>query len=71
MIVALKDAGVTALKIEGRQRGKGYVTEVVRAFRRAVDAAESGGDPVEIDGILASLSEGGRQTTGAYRKTWR
>jgi putative protease len=71
MIVALKDAGVTALKIEGRQRGKGYVTEVVRAFRRAVDAAENGGDPVEIDGILASLSEGGRQTTGAYRKTWR
>ncbi|WP_441931978.1 ubiquinone anaerobic biosynthesis protein UbiU [Mesorhizobium sp. 2RAF21] len=71
MIVALKDAGVTALKIEGRQRGKGYVTEVVRAFRRAVDAAENGGDPVEIDGILANLSEGGRQTTGAYRKTWR
>ncbi|MGN6146723.1 MAG: ubiquinone anaerobic biosynthesis protein UbiU [Mesorhizobium sp.] len=71
MIVALKDAGVTALKIEGRQRGKGYVTEVVRAFRRAVDAAENGSDPVEIDGILASLSEGGRQTTGAYRKTWR
>jgi len=71
MIVALKSAGVTALKIEGRQRGKGYVTEVVRAFRRAVDAAESGGDPVEIDGILAGLSEGGRQTTGAYRKTWR
>jgi putative protease len=71
MIVALKDAGVTALKIEGRQRGKGYVTKVVRAFRRAVDAAENGGDPVEIDGIVASLSEGGRQTTGAYRKTWR
>jgi putative protease len=71
MIVALKDAGVTALKIEGRQRGKGYVTKVVRAFRRAVDAAENGGDPVEIDGIVASLSDGGRQTTGAYRKTWR
>ena len=71
MIVALKDAGVTALKIEGRQRGKGYVTEVVRAFRRAVDAAENGGDPVEIDGIMAGLSEGGRQTTGAYRKAWR
>jgi len=71
MIVALRAAGVTALKIEGRQRGKGYVTEVVHAFRRAVDAAECGGDPVEIDGILASLSEGGRQTTGAYRKIWR
>ena len=71
MIVALKAAGVTALKIEGRQRGKGYVTEVVRAFRKAVDAAERGYDATEIDGILAALSEGGRQTTGAYRKIWR
>ena len=71
MIVAFKAAGVTALKIEGRQRGKGYVTEVVRAFRKAVDAAEQGEDATEIDNILAGLSEGGRQTTGAYRKTWR
>lgn len=71
MIVALKTAGVSALKIEGRQRGKGYVTEVVRAFKRAVDAAERGYDATEIDSILAGLSEGGRQTTGAYRKTWR
>ena len=37
----------------------------------AVDAAEQGHDPGEIDSILAGLSEGGRQTTGAYRKTWR
>ncbi|WP_417281647.1 ubiquinone anaerobic biosynthesis protein UbiU [Aquamicrobium segne] len=71
MIVAFKKAGVTALKIEGRQRGKGYVTQVVRAFKKAVDAAEQGHDATEIDSILASLSEGGRQTTGAYRKIWR
>jgi putative protease len=71
MIVALRDAGVTALKIEGRQRGKGYVTEVVRAFRKAVDAAAQGRGLTEIDSILAGMSEGGRQTTGAYRKTWR
>ncbi|MFA7306913.1 MAG: peptidase U32 family protein [Hyphomicrobium sp.] len=71
MIVAFRDAGVKALKIEGRQRGKGYVSEVVRAFRKAVDAVEKGGTPTEIDSILASMSEGGRQTTGAYRKTWR
>ncbi len=71
MIVAFREAGVKALKIEGRQRGKGYVSEVVRAFRRAVDAVEQGGTPTEIDSILASMSEGGRQTTGAYRKTWR
>jgi putative protease len=62
---------VTALKIEGRQRGKGYVTEVVKAFRNALDAVESGGEPDEIDSILTGMSEGGRQTTGAYRKAWR
>lgn len=71
LIAGLKAAGVTALKIEGRQRGKGYVTEVVRAFRKAVDAVEAGGDAVEIDCILAGMSEGGRQTAGAYKKTWR
>jgi len=71
MIVALRAAGVTALKIEGRQRGKGYVSAVVQAFRKAVDAVERGGEPEEIDSILTGMSEGGRQTTGAYRKTWR
>ena len=71
MIIALRAAGVTALKIEGRQRGKGYVTEVVRTFRQAVDAVERGGEPDEIDRVLTKMSEGGRQTTGAYRKTWR
>lgn len=71
LIARLKAAGVNALKIEGRQRGKGYVTEVVRTFRKAVDAVEAGGDAVEIDQILAGMSEGGRQTAGAYKKTWR
>ena len=71
MIAGLKAAGVTALKIEGRQRGKGYVTEVVSSFRKAVDAVEQGGDAVAIDRILSGQSEGGRQTTGAYRKSWR
>lgn len=71
MLAGLKAAGVTALKIEGRQRGKGYVTEVVGAFREAVDAIETGGAAIEIERILAGMSEGGRQTTGAYRKIWR
>ncbi|WFP62306.1 peptidase U32 family protein [Mesorhizobium sp. WSM4904] len=71
MISGLKAAGVTALKIEGRQRGKGYVSEVVRAFRKAVDAVEKGGEAVDIDRLLAGQSEGARQTSGAYEKKWR
>lgn len=63
----LIEAGVSALKIEGRQRSKAYVREVVRNFRQAVDAAERGERLVmEMD----NLSEGGQNTTGAYNKKW-
>lgn len=65
----LMEAGVTALKIEGRQRGKAYIAQVVSAFRRAVDAAARGERPDAAD--LSSITEGGRQSTGAYEKAWR
>lgn len=38
----LMRAGVTALKIEGRQRSRAYVKEVVSAFRKAVDELMAG-----------------------------
>lgn len=69
LIPQLQKAGVTALKIEGRQRSRSYVAQVVRNFREAVDALESGRRLPE--GMLARLSEGQAMTTGAYRKTWR
>ncbi len=68
MLGQLVDAGVTALKIEGRQRGRAYVAEVVRNFRAAVDALEQGVAP-EVD--LSAVTEGGRETAGAYDKIWR
>lgn len=65
----LRDAGVSALKIEGRQRGKAYVAEVVATLRRALDAsAEERG---RILARLRLLSEGNRTTAGAYEKRWR
>lgn len=64
----LMGAGVTALKIEGRQRGRAYVTQVVEAFRKAVDAAAKG-LPVDAGG-LDRITEGNRETAGAYRKSW-
>ncbi len=69
LIPALARAGVTALKIEGRQRSRAYVKEVVRSFRAAVEAVAAG-RPVPA-GQLARLSEGQAATTGAYAKTWR
>ncbi|MDU8928196.1 peptidase U32 family protein [Alisedimentitalea sp. MJ-SS2] len=65
----LQKAGVTALKIEGRQRSRSYVAQVVRNFRAAVDALDAGRPLPE--GMLARLSEGQAMTTGAYKKTWR
>jgi O2-independent ubiquinone biosynthesis protein UbiU len=67
----LSKAGVTALKIEGRQRGKAYIAGVVRAFRQAVDGLESGIDARPAIAALKSFSEGGQQTAGSYKKTWR
>ena len=68
MLGEFAKAGVTALKIEGRQRSKAYVRKVVSDFRRAVDALESG---ETAHTSLASLSEGTQETEGVYRKTWR
>ncbi len=69
LIPQLQKAGVTALKIEGRQRSRSYVAQVVRNFRAAVDALDAGRPLPE--GMLARLSEGQAMTTGAYKKTWR
>jgi collagenase-like PrtC family protease len=66
---ALRDAGVTALKIEGRQRGKAYVAEVVSSLRAALDAPKE--QRARKLAHLHRLSEGQRTTSGAYEKKWR
>ncbi|MBL6959129.1 MAG: U32 family peptidase [Rhodospirillales bacterium] len=65
----LMAAGVSGLKIEGRQRGRAYVAKVVAAFRQAIDAAAED-RTVDVSNLL-SVTEGQRQTTGVYEKTWR
>jgi len=69
MLPELAAAGVTALKIEGRQRGRAYVAQVVAAFRRAADAVHAG-DAVPPLGLEA-ITEGQAKTSGAYDKTWK
>ena len=65
----LVDAGVSALKIEGRQRGRAYVAQAVANMRALRDAAVRG-ETLEA-GDLAGLEEGARGSTGAYRKDWQ
>lgn len=69
ILPSLAAAGVTALKIEGRQRGRAYVARVVAAFRRAVDALARG-ETIPAGGLEA-IAEGHRGTAGAYEKGWR
>ena len=69
LIPALGAAGVTALKVEGRQRSKAYVSSVVRSLRRAVDYHAAGLPPGFS--ALHHLSEGRKVTQGAYHKPWR
>jgi collagenase-like PrtC family protease len=69
LIPQLAEAGVTALKIEGRQRSRAYTTAVVRGFRAALDAYAAG-RPIAAN-ALRDLTEGQKTTSGAYRKAWR
>ena len=69
LLPRLAEIGVAAFKIEGRQRGRAYIATVVQAFRRAVDDMAKGGT-VDFHELRA-LTEGQRDTTGAYRKAWR
>jgi putative protease len=66
----LKAAGVTALKIEGRQRSRAYVAQVVSAFRKALDGLALGIAPT-VANDLKQIAEGGQETFGAYKKGWR
>lgn len=62
----LKAAGVKGLKVEGRQRGKAYVAQVVRSLRAAIDEGVTSLDPA-----TTRLMEGQGRTEGAYRRDWR
>ncbi len=67
--------GVTAVKIEGRQRSPAYVAQVTSVFRQAIDACKQNPDDfIANDAWLAhlqSLSEGSQTTLGAYNRGWQ
>lgn len=69
LIPALRQAGVAALKIEGRQRGRAYIEQVVARFRAALAALDEKSPARPAS--LAPLSEGQGTTKGAYEKSWR
>ncbi len=75
MIPQLVAAGVSAVKIEGRQRSPAYTAEVTRVWREALDSYHSAPGSYtprdEWNHTLGSLSEGCQTTLGAYHRAWR
>ncbi len=75
LLPALRDAGICAIKIEGRQRSPAYVAQVARVWRKALDAlqAQPGSFASRPEWLraLAELSEGSQTTLGAYHRPWQ
>ena len=74
LLPRLKQAGVAALKIEGRQRGVAYVKSVTRIWRDAIDrhCAAPNEWAVEPDWQrgLSAHAEGQQTTLGPYHRAW-
>lgn len=74
LLPELKALGISAVKIEGRQRSPAYIADVARTWRQALDRLERGPD-FAVDpawqSTLAGLSEGGLTTLGAYHRKWK
>ena len=75
LLPELMKMGISAVKIEGRQRSPAYVAEVAKVWRQAIDAAER--DPEhfnaksEWNAALAKVSEGAQTTLGALHRPWQ
>ena len=71
----LVQAGVAAIKVEGRQRSRAYVATVTRTLRAALDAClenpQAFQPRAEWISTLSQLSEGSCQTLGAYDRPWQ
>lgn len=74
LLPELLEEGVSAVKIEGRQRSPAYVGKVTQVWRQAIDAAKRDMENFEVKAswgkTLADLSEGHQTTLGAYHRKW-
>ena len=73
LLPELMQMGISAIKIEGRQRSPAYIAQVASIWRQAIDQAKQGvhKQPEEWNASLASLSEGHQTTLGAYHRPWQ
>jgi len=71
----LREIGVAAIKVEGRQRSPAYVAQVTAVMRSAIDRCMTNpaGYRPEDDWMhrLDGVSEGAQTTLGAYHRPWQ
>ncbi len=71
----LIEMGISAIKIEGRQRSPAYVEQVTKVWRQAIDAAAAAPARFRVEpgwtAALGHLAEGQQHTLGAYDRPWR
>jgi putative protease len=71
----LREIGVSAIKVEGRQRSPAYVAQVTAVMRAAIDRCLE--DPETFTPLdqwmrkLDDVSEGSHTTLGAYHRPWQ
>ncbi|NAO97072.1 MULTISPECIES: ubiquinone anaerobic biosynthesis protein UbiU [unclassified Halomonas] len=75
LLPELRDLGISAVKIEGRQRSPAYASKVAGIWRQALNRLEAqperfDPEPAWMAG-LAELSEGAITTLGAYERRWK
>ena len=75
LLPQLREAGVAAIKLEGRQRSPAYVAQITGVWRAAIDSCLR--DPQnyqpmpEWQQALGRVSEGQQTTLGAYTRPWQ
>ena len=75
LLPQLMKLGVSAIKIEGRQRSPAYVAQVTRVWRQAIDNCLDSAQRYSVKPAwmaeLNKVAEGQQHTLGAYHRPWK
>jgi len=75
LLPELMRLGISAIKIEGRQRSPAYVGQVTKVWREAMDSCYRSPQAYSVKPAwmadLGSISEGQQHTLGAYYRPWK
>ncbi|MBE0506457.1 MAG: U32 family peptidase [Marinospirillum sp.] len=75
LLPQLQQMGISAIKLEGRQRSPAYVSQIVQVWRQALDQLQQQQQDFMVANHwqqqLSSLSEGSITTLGAYHRRWK